>query len=110
MKIPWVTILLIALAVVATFLITNAFGLSQKTDTKYFDLLMAEKDKQIEREKEVQKEIKAFYDPIIAESRRKDSLLAEKSKVNTIRYEKIPSTVRNYSNEELRGAVYDFEN
>lgn len=103
--------ILIGLAIVAVlaglFVLGALFGGRKNNDQKYFDLLIAEKDKQIKSEQEHRKETTAIFNQLIDEIHRKDSLLAERSKVNTIRYEKIPVTVASYSDDELRRAVLE---
>lgn len=57
------------------------------------------------RERDTYREWK---DEAISELRRKDSALQVRYKTNTVIYEKIPVTVANYSDNELRRAVEDF--
>lgn len=38
----------------------------------------------------------------------KDSVLKSSIKINTIKYEKIPATVRSYDNDELRRAIENY--
>lgn len=101
--IPW------TLAVIcSTILIYNFVKPIPKQDTKYLDLYLASKDKEIERIKEDAKKWEDHYNNDIAESKRVDSLLIQRSKVNTIKYAQVPVNVANLNNEELRAAVWDY--
>lgn len=96
----------IALASIAGIvLLVTVFKPKQATDNKYFDLLLQEKDKSIQREREYRVEIIKMYDEVIADSRRKDSLLAIKSKVNTIRYEAVSPTVDAIPDNDLQRSI-----
>lgn len=97
---PWVFAIIAAIILVVTL-----FKPSQKQDTKYFDLLLAEKDKSIQREQSYRIEVQTMYDKIIEESRYKDSLLQLRSKTNTIRYERIPVVVNSLSQPELVSTI-----
>lgn len=102
-------LVLIGIAVLAgVFIIVKVFGKNTPIENKYLDLLLKEKDKAIAKEAEYRIEITAMYNEVVAESRRKDSLLSEKSKVNTIRYEKVARDIPSLSHEELRSAVMEY--
>jgi len=73
----------------------------------YKELIKA-KDETIQaviRERDVYRQWK---DDAINELNKKDSVLQLKIKTNTVRYEKIPVTVSNLSDEELRRAVEEY--
>ena len=91
----------IAVALICGLVLVVTIFLPNYKEDKYFDLLLKEKDKQIEREREIQVDIVKRFEPLIEDSRRKDSLLAIKSKVNTIRYEAVPSVVNAIPDNEL---------
>jgi hypothetical protein len=69
---------------------------------------IAAKDEVIQsiiRERDTYREWK---DSEIARYRRIDSVLQNSVKQTIIKYEKIPTTVRNYSNDELRRAIENY--
>ena len=93
--------------VFAAIIIAITFLSRPKTGIDYKELLKA-KDEVIQsviRERDVYRQWK---DDAINELQKKDSVLQLKIKTNTVRYEKIPVTVSNYSDDELKRAVEDY--
>jgi len=90
--------------VFAAIIIAFTFLSRPKTGIDYKELIKA-KDETIQaviRERDVYRQWK---EDAIQELHEKDSVLQIKVKTNTIRYEKIPVTVSNLSDDELRRAV-----
>jgi hypothetical protein len=100
------------LAIIAgIFLLVIAVKGILKQDNKYFDLLMESKDREIKAEQEHRVTLEKWNeskDAEIADLRKQDSVLKQKSQQVIIKYEKIPVTVNAYSYDELRRAVEEF--
>ena len=95
-------ILVFALIIVAlTFLSRSKQGIDYK------ELLKA-KDETIQAVIRERDTYRQWKDDAINELHKKDSVLQLKVKTNTVRYEKIPVTVSNYSDDELRSAVESY--
>lgn len=93
--------------VVATAIIIFTFFRRNKSESNYEDLIKA-KDETIQaviRERDVYRQWK---DDAINELHKADSMLQIKYKTNVVKYEKIPVTISNLSDEELRSAVENF--
>lgn len=96
----------IAAVVICSFVI-SLFQKKPKED-KYFQMVLALKDsinEGLKRERDAERrhsdeKIKLLMD--------KDSVYVVQYKTNTIKYEKIPVTVSNYSDDELRRAAENF--
>lgn len=100
-------VIIIGILVLAGIIIMFTF-LYRKTDSFDYKEIIKAKDETIQaviREREVYRQWK---DEAINELNKKDSLLQIKVKTNTVRYEKIPVTVGNLSDEELRSAVENY--
>jgi flagellar biosynthesis protein FliP len=98
----WQTILPWGLFVVCGIvLVVNVFWPSKTQDTFYRDKYIESLNDKLKMSEEYRKEVVEMKDAELSESRKRDSL-------NTIRYEKIPSSVRNMSSEELRRAVWEY--
>lgn len=98
---------LIGLFAIGGLLILLTFFKRNNNGIDYKELLKA-KDETIQavtRERDVYRQWK---DDAINELQKKDSVLQLKIKTNTMRYEKIPVTVSNYSDDELRSAVENY--
>lgn len=78
-----------------------------KGDDSYKELIRA-KDETIQAVARERDTYRQWKDDAIQELQTKDSLLQIKVKTNTVRYEKIPVTVGNYSDDELRRAVEEY--
>jgi len=91
----------------AVVIITVTLLSRVKPGIDYKELIKA-KDETIQaviREKDAYRKWK---DEAIQDLNEKDSLLQLKVKTNTIRYEKIPVTISNLSDDELRRAVEEY--
>lgn len=96
-------ILAFAVIIIAvTFLFSN-----RQSGIDYKELLKA-KDETIQAVIRERDTYRQWKDDAINELKEKDSLLQVKIKTNTVRYEKIPVTVGNLSDEELRSAVENY--
>jgi FlaG/FlaF family flagellin (archaellin) len=104
---PLNTILLIAIAVLLTLQIQSWFGRSGKPNS-YYKEKIADMDKEIQSIRSEREDTRRRYDSIILIQMQKDTVLIREYKTNTIKYEKIPVTVSNYSNDELRRAIYNY--
>jgi flagellar biosynthesis protein FliP len=105
----WQTILPWGLFVVCGIvLVVNVFWPSKTQDTFYRDKYIESLNDKLKMSEEYRKEVVEMKDAELSESRKRDSLNIMRSKANTIRYEKIPSSVRNMSSEELRRAVWEY--
>lgn len=94
----------IAVIILAISLITSY---RNKGDDSYKELIKA-KDETIQaviRERDI---FRQWKDDAINELHKKDSVLQLKIKTNTVKYEKIPVTVGNLSDDELRRAVEEY--
>lgn len=91
----------------ATVLLVTFLRPKASNDNKYFDLLMKEKEERRLDEKKHREETEKRYNDLLADSQRKDSLLAIKSTVNIKRYESVPSVVNSIPDNELKGAVLE---
>jgi hypothetical protein len=65
-------------------------------------------DKEIQSIRAEREDTRRRYDSIILIQMQKDTVLIREYKTNTIKYEKIPVTVGNFSNDELRRAIYNY--
>lgn len=79
----------------------------KKSGVDYKELIKA-KDETIQAVIRERDTFRQWKDDAINELKEKDSLLQLKIKTNTVRYEKIPVTVSNLSDEELRRAVEEY--
>jgi hypothetical protein len=104
---PLNTILLIGIAVLLTLQIQSCFGGGGKPNS-YYKEKIADMDKEIENIRSEREETRRRYDSIILIQMQKDTVLIREYKTNTIKYEKIPVTVGNFSNDELRRAIYNY--
>jgi hypothetical protein len=86
-------------------LLVNAFGPSNKPDDKFRDLYFKSQDDKLKMSEDFRKEQKASYDKQLLESTEREAKLIEKSKVNTIRYEKVPVIVNAIPHSELASAI-----
>lgn len=95
----------------ATVLLVTFLRPRASNDNKYFDLLfdllMNEKEARRLDEQHRREETEKRYNDLLADSQRKDSLLAIKSTVNIKRYENVPSVVNSIPDNELRGAIIE---
>jgi len=98
-------IIFIVAVVASTFLVTL---LSKKKQPDNIDVLINAKQEIINgliRERDTYRQWK---DETVSTLKRKDSVFVIQYKTNTIKYEKIPVAVGNYSYDELRLAVEEF--
>ena len=78
-----------------------------KGDDSYKELIKA-KDETIQAVIRERDAYRQWKDEKIEELQKMDSMLQTKVKTNTVRYEKIPVTVSNLSDDELRRAVENY--
>ncbi len=100
--------LLIVLGLLIVILLAGIFFRKPMPDNSLVKELVKAKDSEIQsitRERDIYRQWK---DEARNELLKKDSLLNTKFKTTVINYEKIPSNVRNLTNEELRRAVYSY--
>lgn len=96
----------IILIVIAVILCLMLFRKKETVIDRTGEIKALEKvSESIARERDIYREWK---DELNAELEKKDSLLQTQVKQTIIKYEKIPVTVRNYSNDELRRAVENY--
>ena len=93
--------------VFAAVIIGLTFLSRRNSGIDYRELIKA-KDETIQAERQVREAERKFNDFLISELKAKDSVLQIRVKTNTIRYEKIPVTVSNLSDDELRSAVENY--
>lgn len=82
--------------------------LYRKTPYVDYKELIKAKDETIQAVIRERDTYRQWKDDIINELQKMDSILQTRIKTNTVRYEKIPVTVSNLSDEELRSAVENF--
>lgn len=94
-----------ALVLIVVYLVSSWF--INTSDTHYLNVIKAKDEtiKAITSERDKERELKDY---VISELHKKDSLLQTRYKTNTIIYEKIPVTVANYSDDELKRAVENY--
>lgn len=97
-------IILIILVVIAGILIYGLFNKKQDSSLE----LIKSKDETIKAVTSERDVYRKWKDDEVKEGQKKDSLLQLRYKTNTIRYEKIPVIVGNFSDDELRRAVEEF--
>lgn len=104
MKLPVIntTWLWVGIAILLTLQVESCFH-NRKPNSEYKKEI-ADKEKQIQEVVKDRDVIRGKYDSVIALLVEKDTVLIREYKTNTIKYEKIPFTVGNYSNDELRRA------
>lgn len=96
------------IAIAAIILIISlATAYKNRVDDSYKEQLKA-KDETIQAVRQERDTYRKWKDEAIVLLREKDSMLQTRYKTNTIRYEKIPVTISNYSDDELRSAVENF--
>jgi len=91
----------------AAIIIAITFLSKPKQGIDYKELIKA-KDETIQAVIRERDTYRQWKDDAINELKAKDSVLQLKVKTNTIRYEKIPVTVSNLSDDELRSAVENY--
>ena len=91
----------------ATVLLVTFLAPSKSSGSKYFDLLLKEKEDRRLDEKKYREETEKRYATLLQDSRTKDSLLAQKSKVNTIRYEAVSPTVDAIPDNDLQRSILE---
>lgn len=98
-----VTLLFVFIAVLLTLQIK---GCKEKADTtkQYKEKIKEVKDQQEQAVKD-RDEVRAKYDSLLAIDRRRDTLLIERYKTNTIKYEAIPIYISNLDRDSLRAAA-----
>ncbi|HEX7906223.1 MAG TPA: hypothetical protein VF487_20255 [Chitinophagaceae bacterium] len=103
---------IIAFGIISVMLIVFAlFNILKKRDDTMFKELIAAHDREvkaIQGQRDIFLQMNREKDQLIIEFKRNDSLLAISQQKIKIVYEKVPGTVRNYNNDELRSAVFDF--
>lgn len=103
---PLYIILITALVCIcATVLIVQAFRPKQKTGDKYFDLSMALYDSIIQRSDRHKTEIIQAYQSQITDLQKEDSVLKQRTVINTKKREAIITNVGNMDHNELVSAV-----
>lgn len=101
------TILIIAVAVLATLQLSSMFRRQPKPPDNRGEIEALQKV--IEAKAETLAVYREQQDKIIDALMKRDSVIAGQVKTQTkIIYEKIPTTVRNLSHDELRRAVTDY--
>lgn len=106
----WKQYILPALLVIAIiYIIVKAFGAGKSTsrEDRLLEMLLAEKDSAISRERTDRIAEGIRHDKEKAEFRARDSISQLRSTTNTIRYERVPINVRNLDHDELRSAVLE---
>lgn len=91
----------------AVIIIALTFLTKAKPDIDYREIIKA-KDETIQAVIRERDTYRQWKDDVIEELNKKDSALQAKVKTNIIRYEKIPVTVSNLSDDELRSAVENY--
>lgn len=104
MKTQWV-VLIVMSAIAGTFLLTKAFGPSQKIDTKFFDLYMESKDREARLEREWRISNDSIHKVQLAEARQQDTIYINNSKQNAQKIANIPARVNSLSDDELTRAI-----
>lgn len=103
---------IIALGIMGAMLIAfNLFTAMKKREDTFFNALIEAHDREvkaIQGQRDIYLQSNREKDQLIAAFKRNDSLLATSQQKIKVVYEKIPGTVRNYNNDELRSAVLDF--
>lgn len=96
------------IAIAAIILIISLLtAYKNKSDSSYKELIKA-KDEVIQATIREMNTYRQWKDEAINELNKKDSMLQLKYKTNTVRYEKIPVIISNYSDDELKRAVEDY--
>lgn len=96
------------IAIAAVILVISLLtSYRDKGDDHYKELVKA-KDETIQAVIRERDTYRQWKDDAIDELHKKDSVLQLKIKTNTVRYEKIPVTVGNLSDDELRSAVENY--
>lgn len=102
----WQTMVPWALAIGAgIYILVKAFAPSKTQDTFYRDKYIESLNDKLKMSEGYRKEIIEIKNAELAESRKRDSLSIIRSKINTIRYEKVPVIVNAIPHSELASAI-----
>lgn len=109
MKIPWTTILFIAVAILVTLQLKSCFDTTNLPEEM---IRNQERLKYLEEKRLTDSvslvETRGKYDSLISVSSQKSSQLANKYQATKKVYDKIPVIISNYDREQLRNAVTNY--
>jgi len=98
--------ILVVAGIIVGFFVSTIF--KKKPQKSNYDLLIEAKQETINLLKSQLETERNYKDEIVKLMEKQDSVFVVQYKTNTIKYEKIPVTVANFSDDELRSAVENF--